>query len=86
MKGMKYKSSTIKVEPGDRIFLYTDGVTEAHDPDGKLYGDDRLIKVFTENINNSEEDTVTAIHNDIVAFSRGADQFDDITMMVITVK
>ena len=86
MKGMKYKSSTIKVEPGDRIFLYTDGVTEAHDPDGKLYGDDRLIKVFTENISNSEEDTVAAIHNDIVAFSRGADQFDDITMMVITVK
>ena len=86
MKGMKYKSNTIKVEPGDRIFLYTDGVTEAHDLEGKLYGDDRLIKVFTENINNSEEDTVDAIHNDIVKFANGADQFDDITMMVTTIK
>ena len=60
MKGMKYKSNTISVEAGDRILLYTDGVTEAHDPEAKLYGDDRLIKVFTENIGLVEVEITTA--------------------------
>jgi len=86
MKGMKYKSNTINIESGDRVLLYTDGVTEAHNRENALYGDDRLIKVFTENINNGEEETIDAIRNDIVAFSNGAAQFDDITMMAVTIK
>lgn len=86
IKGRNYMSNTIKVESGDRIFLYTDGVTEAHNPEGKLYGDNRLIEVFTKNINRSETDALDAIYDDVVSFSNGADQFDDITMMVITIK
>ena len=86
MKGMRYRSNEIKVEPGDRLLLYTDGVTETHNPQGELYGDDRLVKVFTDNVANGEEETIDAIHNDLIKFSAGADQFDDITMMVITIK
>ena len=86
MKGLPYRSNTIDVEAGDRILLYTDGVTEAHNPEGKLYGEERLIKVFKENINNTEEQTIDAIYDDIDAFANGTAQFDDITMVVLTIK
>ena len=68
------------------LWAITDGVTEAHGPNGELYGDDRLMKMFLENIDNSEEEMIDAISNDIIKFSKGTAQFDDITMMVITIK
>ena len=86
MKGLPYRSNTIQLAPGDRILLYTDGVTEAHDPKGNLYGEDRLIKIFSDSASFTEEETIDAIHNDILKFSDGAAQFDDITMMVLTIK
>ena len=81
-----YRSNTINVEPGDRILLYTDGATEAHNPKGELYGEDRLIEVFKENIDNSEEQTIDAIYDSIEKFADGTAQFEDITMVVLTVK
>ena len=86
IKGLPYRSETIEVKPGDRILLYTDGVTEAHDPDANLFGDDRLIKVFTDTVNKSEDDTIDAVHKDIKKFAKGAPQFDDITMVAVTIK
>ncbi len=86
MKGLPYRSNTIDVEPGDRILLYTDGVTEAHNPEGKLYGEERLVEIFKNNIGKSEEETIDAIYKDIDAFANGTAQFDDITMVVLTIK
>lgn len=43
MDGMKYRSQTVTLRPGDKMFLYTDGVTEANDPDEQLYGEERLL-------------------------------------------
>lgn len=86
MKNIPYKSNTVKVEKGDRIFLYTDGVTEAHNSNGKLYGEDRLLKIFTENIDKTEEEILDIIMKDINDFSTGVPQFDDITMMILTIK
>lgn len=86
MRDIPYKSNTISVEKGDRILLYTDGVTEAHDVNNNLYGEERLLKVFSENIEKTEEEIIDIIFKDVMAFSTGAPQFDDITMMVITIK
>ena len=86
MKGLSYKSHSIDVKSGDRIILYTDGVTEAHNPQGELYGEERLIATFKENLGKTEEETIDAIYSDIERFAAGTAQFDDITMMVLTVK
>lgn len=86
MKGLPYKHNTLNVKSGDRILLYTDGVIEAHNPENKLYGEDRLIELFKNCSNLSEEETIDAIYKDIDLFADGTAQFDDITMMVLTIK
>ncbi len=86
MKDIPYKSNKIQVEKGDRILLYTDGVTEAHNTKDELYGEERLMKIFNESIDKDEEEVIDAIFKDIAEFSAGAPQFDDITMMVLTIK
>ena len=81
-----YKQDEIKLEPGDRILLYTDGVTEAHDRDNKLYGEDRLIKVLESTRDEPGEKALDSVLADIKVFSEGVPQFDDITMVVMTIK
>ena len=91
MSGMKYKEHTIQLKKGDILYLYTDGVTEAIDPDEKQFGDDRLLELlsFGEAYPSPEEDNCIAgavcktVKTDIERFVRGAEQFDDITMLCI---
>ncbi len=81
MEGVKYRTQEIQLRPGDAVFLYTDGVTEAHDIDSTLYGEDRLIKVVNEKAEMSAVDICTAVKSDVDAFVGEAEQFDDITML-----
>ena len=82
----EYGQSELKLEPGDRLFLYTDGVTEAHDPTNALYGEDRLDKVLEATRQSPGDQVLASVLEDIGDFSRGAPQFDDITMVVLTIK
>ncbi len=82
----KYRQSEIKLEPGDRILLYTDGVTEAHDLANNLYGEERLEEVLENTREFSGDRVLDSILEDIKAFSRGAPQHDDITMVFLTIK
>ena len=86
MAGIPYQSNTLQVEKGDRLFLYTDGVTEAHNEKDELYGEDRLLKVFEDHIDKSEDEIIDIILKDVKAFSGEAPQFDDITMMIVTIE
>ena len=86
MDGTKYKQSEIELHGGDRIFLYTDGVTEAHSKDKELYGDDRLKNVLTVTAEESGDAVLHKVFDDVMSFSQGEPQFDDITMMVLTIK
>ncbi len=81
MEGVKYRTQEIQLAPGDAVFLYTDGVTEAHDTESLLYGEDRLIKVVNESAEMSAVDICTAVKRDVDAFVDEAEQFDDITML-----
>ncbi|MCR4855861.1 MAG: serine/threonine-protein phosphatase, partial [Erysipelotrichaceae bacterium] len=67
------------LEPGDEIFLYTDGVVEATNVNKELYGEDRLL----EFIDHEREVDAKAVCEDVLVnvfeFFKGADQFDDIT-------
>lgn len=81
IEGMEYSSGKTVLEPGDRVFLYTDGVTEAADRDGTLYGRTGLEKVLAENRESSPEELLAGIRESIEEFTEGAEQSDDITML-----
>lgn len=84
MENIKYKEQVIQLEVGDKIFQYTDGVTEATDKDNQLYGMDRLNSVLNLKCTAcSPEETLKLVKEDIDAFVGGADQFDDITMLCL---
>lgn len=81
MDGLKYKKIEMQLYPGDCIYLYTDGVTEATNKNEKLYGEDRLIN-FLNSINKFEVQSICkSVKKDIDKFVGDAPQFDDITMV-----
>lgn len=81
LEEMKYGEHTLRLFPGDRLFLYTDGVTEATDPDQKFYGDDRLKSEVNRLAGASVQEMLTGVKASIDAFAGTAEQFDDITML-----
>ena len=78
----QYESGTLILKPGDRLFLYTDGVTEAQTDAEKLFGPERLKKALNQK-DMSMEDTFAQVRRQIHRFVKGAAQSDDITMMVL---
>ena len=85
MEDIRYKNYETTLAPGDRLFLYTDGVTEALSKDKELYGDARLVAVLNrEGVAKLPlEELVNYIREDISQFALGAEQSDDITMLVL---
>jgi serine phosphatase RsbU (regulator of sigma subunit) len=79
--GAKHKSYEFTLEPGDRIFLYTDGVNEAKRPDGKRYGFDRLLEVLNSNKSLMSEELVETVKESVQEFAGEEPQFDDMTML-----
>lgn len=83
MEGIKYKKEEFLLDDGDELFLYTDGVTEAQDAEGNLYGEDRLMEFMTGHEDLGPDALIRGIGEDINDFTEGYEQFDDITMMSI---
>ena len=86
MEGMKYRANELTLNKGDRIFLYTDGVTEATDEKETLYGEDRLLSYIDKNKKLPAEALLSGLKNDIDNFAGDAPQFDDITMLIFDYK
>lgn len=82
MPNYDYKIGSFTLKPDDHLFLYTDGVTEAQTKDEKLYGPDRLKKALEQSQGGITE-TLKHVQQGIARFTKGADQSDDITMMVL---
>ncbi len=82
MEGMKYRVNEAVLEPGERILLYTDGVTEATNQDEKLYGEDRLYNFVNSHKDQNAKELVQSLKQDIDDFVGEAPQFDDITMLM----
>ena len=85
-EGLPYDNQKLQLHPGDRIFLYTDGVTESNNPNEELYGEDRLIDFFIAHKDLNNKDLLTLLKKDITDFTDGEDQFDDITMLIFEYK
>ncbi|WP_243418908.1 PP2C family protein-serine/threonine phosphatase [Pseudoflavonifractor capillosus] len=83
MEGVRYRENTLQLEPGDRLYLYTDGVTEATNSREELFGDERLQNALNEYMDLPVEQFLPKIKECIDAFVGGADQFDDITMLAL---
>lgn len=81
MEHIRYRAGELKLNPGDEIFLYTDGVTEATDEKLKLYGNDRLLTVLNSAKDLSSEEVCRKVKADVDRFVGKAPQFDDITML-----
>lgn len=86
MEDTKYTKYEVTLEPGDKIFLYTDGVTEATNENDELYREERLKDYLNNHIDQDVETTIKGVKNDIDNFAGKAEQFDDITMLELLFK
>ncbi|MEZ3438297.1 MAG: SpoIIE family protein phosphatase, partial [Oscillospiraceae bacterium] len=86
MEGMRYKCGETRLDVGDKIFQYTDGVTEATNANNELYGMDRLTDILGENSALPPAELLPKIKEDIDRFVGEAPQFDDITMLCLEYK
>ena len=82
-EGIRYRRNELMLAPGDEIYLYTDGVTEATDANEALYGEERLQVLMNRLHGCSGEEVCRAVRQDIDLFVGTAPQFDDITMLYL---
>ena len=81
MDGISYTTYSTTLAKGDRLFIYTDGVTEATNSENELYGETRLLEVMKSAGNKTPREVLEFVRSDIDAFVKTAPQFDDITML-----
>ncbi|MBR0520475.1 MAG: serine/threonine-protein phosphatase, partial [Spirochaetales bacterium] len=84
MDDIEFKDYTMTLGKGDTIFVYTDGVPEADNPQGEFYGTDRMVDALNSNSQDaSPEDIIHSVRKDVDRFASGSEQFDDITMLCL---
>lgn len=81
MENLNYREQEFKLNKGDIVFLYTDGVTEATDLNNCLYGEERLKTLLNSKQFSSMKDLCDSVKKDVDDFVGKALQFDDITML-----
>jgi sigma-B regulation protein RsbU (phosphoserine phosphatase) len=85
MKNAEYKESEITLKPGDVLYLYTDGVTEAMNRNKELFSEQRLLAVLNANVDSLPKELLSAVKREIDHFADGTEQADDITMLALKV-
>lgn len=83
VEDFNYQPGKIQLHPGDRLFLYTDGVTEAFDKEDKAYGEERLEAFLMQQMTTPTEQLVKNAITEVNTFSEGVAQSDDITLLVL---
>ena len=84
--GVRYKEYEMHLEPGSRLFLYTDGVTEAMNTEGDLFGTDRMLDALNRQGRAHPEQILRQVTEEINSYIGGAEQFDDLTMLCLEYK
>jgi len=83
-EGFAYQQGKVQLAPGDTLYLYTDGITEAFDVDGQEYGDARLQASLARIAPDTPIDTLSQrVIDDVRTFERGAAQADDMTSLAL---
>jgi serine phosphatase RsbU (regulator of sigma subunit) len=83
--GSFYDTYSVDCRAGDKFLLYTDGVTEAMNKDGELFGEERLEAVANASFEEHPEALVKAVRSDVASFAQDAEQSDDITVLALEV-
>ena len=86
MKGMKYKEYEIQMEPGSKLFVYTDGVPEATDASNNMFGAERMIAALNEDTEADPVNMLKNVRKAVDGFVKDAEQFDDLTMLCMEYK
>ena len=86
MEGIRYRVGELTLSPGDRLFLYTDGVPEATNTENQLYGEDRLLDFMNKHASADATEILPMLKANIDEFVGEAPQFDDITMLMFDYK
>ena len=81
--GITYNQKQTRLEPDEMIFLYTDGVSEANNEAGELYGEKRLLNHLNDSRQTQPDKLSESVWNDVQEFQGEAEQFDDITMLAV---
>ena len=82
MQNLSFASGKLKLNPGDTLFIYTDGVIEANNKDDELFGENGLIDALNLTMENPQEIENTVL-NTVKDFQGRRPQFDDITMLCV---
>lgn len=83
MPGRPYEAQERRLSPSDVLVLYTDGVTEAFNPEHEMFGEERLVEVVGAHATASAQELVEAIESAVTAFAGEAPQSDDLTLLVM---
>ena len=86
MEGIKYKEYDLQLEPGDKLFLYTDGLPEATDSNNKMFGTDRMLEALNRSPNSAPQWILANVRRSVNFFVKDAEQFDDLTMLCLEYK
>lgn len=86
MEDVPYASGTLRLEKGDRLFLYTDGVTEAMNENEEMFTEARLEQVLCKYADLPVRETIRNVYEEIKEFSKEVQQYDDITMLELVYK
>ena len=86
MEGVKYKEYTLHLEPGSKLFLYTDGVPEATNAQNELFGTERMLDALRSAQERSPKEILSAVDTAVKDFVKQAPQFDDLTMLCMHYK
>ena len=86
MDGMKYKDYEIQLRPGDKVFVYTDGLPEATDSEDKMFGAERMTAALNVYKEDSPQGIIEGMQSSVKDFVGDAPQFDDLTMLCIEYK
>jgi sigma-B regulation protein RsbU (phosphoserine phosphatase) len=86
LPGLTYEEATIDLRTGDVLLAFTDGVTEAHNPDDEEFGDERLRNLARQVSHLSAGEIAACVSSALKDWIRDAEQFDDLTFVVMKVR
>ena len=83
LEDLRFREHTFRLERGDKLFVYTDGVPEATSAQEELFGTDRMLQALRSRETGTPDELLEAVRQSIAAFVGPAPQFDDLTMLCI---